>query len=64
MSEATTPPITSAAPPAATGDDLGALLAPLEGLEERPVEEHVAAFESVHAGLRDVLAGEGAAPEA
>ncbi|WP_157210141.1 hypothetical protein [Nocardioides aequoreus] len=45
-------------PAAVPGDDLAELLRPLQDLEERPVAEHVAAYESVHAGLRRVLAGE------
>lgn len=45
-------------PAPAPGDDLAELLRPLEGLEDQPVSEHVAAYESVHAGLRRVLAGE------
>jgi hypothetical protein len=38
-----------------------AVLASLEGLEERPVAEHVAVFESAHDSLRSALndAGEG-----
>lgn len=34
---------------------LSRLLSPLDGLEERPVAEHPAAYEQVHAGLRAVL---------
>jgi len=30
----------------------------LEGLEERPVDEHPAVFESVHGALRSVLNGD------
>ena len=33
-------------------------LSALEGLEERPVDEHPAVFESVHAALRSVLNGD------
>lgn len=44
--------------PDALPADVEALLAPLVGLEERPVAEHVAAFDEVHAGVRRVLAGE------
>lgn len=39
-------------------EELDALLAPLGGLEERPVGEHPAAYEQVHGRLRAVLAGE------
>lgn len=59
MSELPTDPPTASAP----GDDLAELLRPLQGIEERPVSEHVAAYEEVHAGLRRVLAGEDAPPQ-
>lgn len=39
-------------------EDVQRLLQPLEGIEGRPVTDHVAAFEEVHAGVRRVLAGE------
>ena len=34
-------------------------MAGLDGLDERPLAEHVAAFERVHAALGDALAGGG-----
>lgn len=36
-----------------------AAMAGLDGLDERPLAEHVAAFERVHAALGDALAGGG-----
>jgi hypothetical protein len=33
-------------------------LAQLEALEDRPVDEHPAVFEAVHASLRAVLSGD------
>jgi hypothetical protein len=33
-----------------------AALAPLEALDERPVNEHVEVFDAVHRALQDVLA--------
>lgn len=33
-------------------------LSALEGLEERPVDEHPAVYESVHGALRAVLTGD------
>ncbi|GAA2120455.1 hypothetical protein [Nocardioides bigeumensis] len=36
-----------------------AALARLEGLEERPVEEHPEVFEAVHGALRGALGGAG-----
>ena len=36
-----------------------AALARLEGLEERPVEEHPEVFEAVHGALRSALGGAG-----
>ncbi len=35
---------------------LGTALAQLDGLEERPLEEHVAAYDAVHRALQDALA--------
>lgn len=32
-------------------------LAPLDGLDERPLADHVAVFEELHAALGDALAG-------
>jgi hypothetical protein len=32
-------------------------LAPLDGLDERPLAEHVAVFEELHTALGDALAG-------
>jgi hypothetical protein len=59
----------AAAPSGAGATDAGstghgavdAVLASLDGLEERPVAEHVAVFESAHDSLRSALndAGEG-----
>jgi len=45
-------------------EELTALLAPLAGLEQRPVGEHPAAYEQVHGRLRAVLAGEPVAGDA
>jgi hypothetical protein len=43
-----------------TGDDrVDAVLASLSDLDDRPVAEHVAAFESAHDRLRDALARAG-----
>lgn len=40
-----------------TGDDaVDAALTALEGLDERPVREHVRVFEAVHGALADRLA--------
>ena len=39
-----------------TTPEVDALLAPLEGLEDRPLGEHVGAFDAVHRGLQDTLA--------
>lgn len=36
--------------------EVASLLAPLRGLDERSVTEHVAVFEAVHAALREQLA--------
>jgi hypothetical protein len=47
-----------------TPDDVQSLLQPLEAIEDRPVGDHVAAFEEVHAGIRRVLAGESVSPQA
>ena len=42
---------------ARTGDDaVDAALAQLEGLDDRPVRDHVAVFEAVHGALADRLA--------
>ncbi len=60
MSELPTDQPTVAVP---AGDDLAELLSPLQGLDERPVSEHVSSFEEVHAGLRRVLAGEDVRPQ-
>jgi hypothetical protein len=38
-------------------DPIGWALAALDGLDERPVVEHVAVFEQVHSRLREALAG-------
>lgn len=41
-----------------TGDDrVDSVIAAIEGLEGRPVEEHVAAFEQAHDELRRALDG-------
>ena len=40
------------------GDPVEAVLATLDGLEDRPVAEHVAVFEHAHESLRRVLAGD------
>ena len=41
---------------ARTGNEqVDAALASLDGLEERPVDEHVAVLEQAHAALRDAL---------
>ncbi|GAB3993546.1 hypothetical protein [Nocardioides marmoraquaticus] len=82
MDDAATTPLTAGStagpvpgpPPSArpavevSDDDLATLLAPLDGLDERPVGEHPAAYEEVHGRLRAVLAGDpvvrDAAPEA
>jgi hypothetical protein len=37
------------------------VLRSLDGLDDRPVEEHVAVFEAAHEGLRAALAGAGEA---
>lgn len=43
-----------------TGDDaVDAALAPLDGLDELPVREHVAVFDAVHTALQDRLADTG-----
>lgn len=44
---------------ASTGEDpvVGDVLASLDGLEERPVTEHVAVFERAHEALRSALDG-------
>lgn len=41
-----------------------AVLASLEGLDERPVAEHVAVFEAAHEALRGALADAGGRPTA
>jgi hypothetical protein len=44
-------------PPVATGDPrVDAALAPLEALDDAPVEEHPAVVEEVHRTLQDILA--------
>lgn len=48
---------TAPAPPGETLEAL-ALLEPLEGLGDRPVDEHPAVFEAVHTSLRAVLNGD------
>ena len=45
-----------AAAPADPAEIVGAAMAGLEGLAERPLAEHVAAFERVHAALGEALA--------
>ncbi len=46
-----------------TGNDtVDAVLASLEGLEDRPVDEHVAVFEAAHDALRGALADAGRNP--
>jgi hypothetical protein len=40
-------------------DDVDRVMASLDGLEERPVSEHVAVFESAHDTLRNALADAG-----
>ena len=40
-------------------DDVDRVVASLDGLEERPVSEHVAVFESAHDTLRNALADAG-----
>lgn len=47
MSEQTTSPVTGL---------VDAALAHLDGIEERPVGEHVSAYDAVHRGLQDALA--------
>lgn len=39
-------------------DPVQAVLSSLEGLDDRPVAEHVAVFEHAHESLRRVLAGD------
>jgi hypothetical protein len=41
-------------------DPVAAALATLDGLDDRPVTEHVVVFERVHESLRRALAGDGA----
>lgn len=46
----------------ATGNEkVDAVLGSMKSLEGRPVEEHVAIFESAHESLREALAGAGEA---
>jgi hypothetical protein len=40
-------------------DDVDRVVASLDGLDERPVSEHVAVFESAHDTLRNALADAG-----
>jgi len=56
-----TAPVPGPPPQAADpAEVVGAAMAVLEGLAERPLAEHVAAFEGVHAALGEALAaGEG-----
>ncbi len=43
-------------PPEPTGNPtVDAVLASLDGLEDRPVDEHVAVFEAAHEALRGAL---------
>lgn len=49
---------TPAAPVAQHPDPVEAVLSSLEGLDDRPVAEHVAVFEHAHDSLRRVLAGD------
>lgn len=59
--EHTTPEEPDSAPSAApTGNaDVDAVLASLEGLEDRPITEHVAVFEQAHDRLRGALSSAG-----
>ncbi len=41
-------------------DPVAAVLTTLEGLDDRPVAEHVVVFERAHESLRRALAGDGA----
>lgn len=41
--------------PAVAVDSISTALSGLEGLDERPVQEHVERFENVHAALTDAL---------
>ncbi|MGA9748403.1 MAG: hypothetical protein WBQ50_13175 [Nocardioides sp.] len=51
--------------PASTGhEQVDRVLASLEGLEDRPVSEHVTVFEQAHDRLRDALAAAGDTPGA
>ncbi len=64
--EPVTPPATDTdGDPTATGNaKVDGVLASLEGLEGRPVSEHVAVFEQAHDDLRSALATAGDAPAA
>jgi hypothetical protein len=42
--------------PEAITEDLEAAVGSLDGLDERPVGEHVAYFDALHAALQDALA--------
>lgn len=57
-----TSPPTSGSPPARPGPDPDAAvaraMAGLDGLDERPLHEHVDVFERVHAALSDALTAE------
>ena len=48
--------MTAPVPGADPAEIVGAAMAGLEGLAERPLGEHVAAFERVHAALGEALA--------
>jgi len=48
------------AEPVRTGlDDVDTVIAAVQGLEERPLEEHVGVFETAHELLRRALDGQG-----
>lgn len=54
------PPPQPSSSPVDPSDVVGRAMAGLDGLAERPLAEHVAAFERVHAALGEALAaGEG-----
>jgi hypothetical protein len=59
MSETHSEPTADGTIPTRTGvPAVEEALARLEGLEERPVDEHPAVFEAVHTSLRAVLSGD------
>jgi hypothetical protein len=61
----TLPPSDPRGPGPTPDEAVGAALAGLDGLADRPLAEHVAAFEQVHAALGAALAaGSAAAGEA